>query len=140
MATVRPRAEILIAMNIGNFFCRFVCGGKGLFWRTAEYDACCRRAEYFCQMPTHVSSGRNKPCHIDLGIFQFMLEDTTKLCWICPHMEASLYEEMILRNLIFRCDNIQSLTEMCGQTLGTNSRYKIKKKCPHQHGSGNINL
>jgi hypothetical protein len=36
---------------------------------------------------------------------------------------------------------IQSVTERCGQILGTNSTYVLyqnKKKCSYQHVSGNI--
>jgi hypothetical protein len=33
---------------------------------------------------------------------------------------------------------IQSVTERCGQIFGTSSTYQNKKKCSHQHVSGNI--
>jgi hypothetical protein len=33
---------------------------------------------------------------------------------------------------------VQDVTERCGQTLGTSSTYQNKKKCPHEHVSGDI--
>jgi hypothetical protein len=45
----------------------------------------------------------------------------------------------ILCSLIIQTsDHLQSVTERCGQTLGTSSTYQIKIKYPNQHVSGNI--